>query len=82
MKRQFHAEDDVAAEYGLSPVSFAIYELIRQRAAGPGPGVNIGNDGDTHLPSFEDGARDVALTVEEVVDRHRDLVDWQANTDV
>ena len=47
VKRQFHAEDHNATEHGLSPVSFAIYELIRRPAAGLGPDHNIG---------FEEGA--------------------------
>ena len=47
VKRQFHAEDHNATEHGLSPVSFAIYELIRRPAARLGPDHNIG---------FEEGA--------------------------
>ena len=37
VKRQLHSEDDIAAEHGLSPVSFAIYELIRSGASGAEP---------------------------------------------
>ena len=38
LKRQLHTEEDVAAEHGLSPVSFAIFELIRTRDGDTAPG--------------------------------------------
>ena len=82
VKRQLLAGDGGAAEHGLSPGSFAIYELIRQRAGGPGHNRNRGNDGDTNLPTFEERATAVASAVEQIIDRHQGLVDWQANPEV
>ena len=82
VKRQLLAGDGGAAEHGLSPGSFAIYELIRQLAGGPGHNRNRGNDGDTNLPTFEESATAVASAVEQIIDRHQGLVDWQANPEV
>ena len=82
VKLQLCAEDDYATEHGLSPGSFAVYKLIRQRAAGPGPDRNRWNDGDTTMPAFEESARVVALAVEKIIDRHQALVDWQVNPEV
>ena len=38
VRHQFRAEEDIAAEHGLSPVSFAIFELIRSGDGDAAPG--------------------------------------------
>ena len=73
VKRQLHTEEDIAAGHGLSPVSFAIYELIR---AGP---YGTENGDDLRGPGFEQDVKDAALAVEEVIEQRGDLVEWQSN---
>jgi type I restriction enzyme R subunit len=73
VKRQLHAEDDIAAEHGLSPVSFAIYELIR---TGP---YGTENGDDLRGPGFEQDVKDAALAVEEIIEQRGELVEWQSN---
>ena len=71
LKRQIDTEEDIAAEHGLSQVSFAIYELIR-----PGKG-------DASLGSGpEQDLKDAALGLEEVINQHAGVVEWQTNPDV
>ena len=73
VKRQLHTEEEIAAGHGLSPVSFAIYKLIR---AGPS---GTENGDDLRGPGFEQGVKDAALAVEEVIEQRGELVEWQSN---
>ena len=71
LKRQLHTEEDVAAEHGLSPVSFAIFELIRTR------------DGDTAPGAWsEQDVKGAALALDGVIKQHTGVVEWQSNPDV
>ena len=71
VKRQLYTEEDIAAEHGLSPVSFAIFELIRTE------------DGDSSLePWPEQDLKDAALALEKDIAQHTGVVEWQSNPDV
>ena len=71
VKRQLHTEEDIAAEHGLSPVSFAIFELIRS------------GDGDAGSGAWaERDLKDAALALEGVIQQHAGVVEWQSNPDV
>ena len=71
LKRELHTEEDIAAEHGLSPVSFAIFELIRTR------------DGDAALGAWsEQDIKDAALALEVDIKQHTGVVEWQSNPDV
>ena len=71
VRRQFRAEEDIAAEHGLSPVSFAIFELIRS------------GDGDAGSGAWAERAlKDAVLALEGVIQQHAGVVEWQSNPDV
>ena len=71
VRRQFRAEEDIAAEHGLSPVSFAIFELIRSGDVDAAPGAWAEQD-----------LKDAALALEGVIKQHAGVVEWQSNPDV
>ncbi len=71
VRRQFRAEEDIAAEHGLSPVSFAIFELIRTGDGDAAPGAWAEQD-----------LKDAALALEGVIRQHASVVEWQSNPDV
>ena len=73
VRRQLHTEEEIAAGHGLSPVSFAIYELIRTGPSG------TENGDDLRGPGFEQDVKDAALAVEEVIEQRGELVEWQSN---
>ena len=79
VKRQLHAEDDIAAEHGLSPVSFAIYELIHRGASGAELNHSSGGGQPPGRTTFDEATKDAALAVEGAVERHKGVVDWQSN---
>lgn len=66
MVNQIRNESDIAAAEGLSPVSFAIYGLLA----------------DKEQAQFDDVMKNVALKVEEVIDGHRAVIEWQSNLEV
>ena len=71
VRRQFRAEEDIAAEHGLSTVSFAIFELIRT------------GDGDADTGAWaERDLKDAALALEGVIRQYASVVEWQSNPDV
>ena len=90
LRRQIQGESDIAAEHGLSPVSFAVYELL----AGPGAG---GSSSDSESPTAGNYVREsagayriapddeltaVARRVERVIRHHSVVIDWSSNLEV
>ena len=71
VRRQVRAEEDIAAEHGLSKVSFAIFELIRTGDGDAAPGAWAEQD-----------LKDAALALEGVIQQHAGVVEWQSNPDV
>ena len=75
------SEADIAAEHGLSPVAFAIYELLAGTAQEAG--VAVSHEGESPYPiGVDDGKKQTSRRVEELLSRHRSVVDWQSNLEV
>ena len=76
IKTTLETEVDIAAEYGLSRESFAIYELLQSRAS-----ETTDNDaGQQRI--IEPELKNLANSLEKAVNQHRAVVDWQFNSDV
>ena len=76
------SEADIAAEYGFTPVSFAIYELLAGKSEELGTGEADGEE--PYLYRFEpnESTKAAALALESVLDHHRSVIDWQSNLEV
>ena len=81
LNHQVKGEADIAAEHGLSPVSFAIYELIEGRSV-EAPATSAHEEGAPYRTTLDEETKRVARQVESVVVRHSGVVDWQSNEDV
>ena len=81
LNHQVKSEADIAAEHGLSPVSFAIYELIEGRPE-EAPATSVRKEGAPYRTTLDEETKRVARQVESVVVRHSGVVDWQSNEDV
>ena len=86
IKGQIETEEDIAAALGLSAVSFAIYELLRD---GPPSSVNgktaqrrVQDEKSGYHTDVDEDARDISRQVEGVIDLHKTVVDWHLNPDV
>ena len=82
LRHHAQSEADIAAEHGLSPVSFAIYELLDGRSDEPATDSAIGEEQTPYRAHFDEGIKRVARSVESVVNRHNAIVDWQSNLEV
>ena len=81
LHQEVRSEADIAAEHGLSPVSFAIYELLNERSQEVVSPSQLREE-QAHYRTIDEGTKGVALKVQAVVDRHYAIVDWQSNLEV
>ncbi len=82
LRHQVQSEADVAAVHGLSPVSFAIYELLDGRSENPVPDAAVREDQTPYRTHFDEETKRVAQKVESMVDGHKAVVDWQSNLEI
>ena len=81
LRHSIQSEANIAAEHGLTPVSFAIYELLAGRSAVPAAeGAREGSG--SYRERFDEEVKSVALKVEEALEGHKAVVDWQSNLEV
>ena len=86
LREQITREGAIAAEHGLTPVSFAVYGLLAGKgaeASGLTDGFPGAAEGVAPLDAeFDGGLKDVALDIEGVIHEHRSIIDWRENLDV
>ena len=82
VRHQIQSEAEIAAEHGLSPVSFAIYELLEARPGQVAPEPAVSEPETLYRTEFDEGTKDIALGVEAVINQHNVVVDWQTNLEV
>ncbi len=78
LKAQLDAEEDIAAQMGLSSESFAIYEIIGQGGTSM---ISEGDRSDYHVRMDEE-QKEVTEKVVSALSQHRTVVDWQTNVEV
>ena len=78
IKAQLDSEEDIAAEMGLSPESFAIYEIIGQDGTSM---ISEGGRADYHV-RMDEAQKEATEKVETALAQHRAVVDWQSNLEV
>ena len=86
LREQVTREAAIAAEHGLTPVSFAVYGLLAGRGAAAGED-EVGNrgladDGAGYETEFDGRLTIVAREIEAVIDEHRSIIDWRENLEV
>ena len=82
IRHLIRSEADIAAAHGLSPVSFAIYELLDGRSEEQVPETAFRKEQAPYRVSFDEETKEVSRKVESVVNRHNSIVDWQSNLEV
>ena len=82
IRHRIQSEADIAAEHGLSPVSFAIYELLDERPEEAEATRRVQEGQLPYRTELDEGVKGVALSIESAVDRHSGGVDWQSNEEV
>ena len=83
VRGRMRSEADIAAEFGLSPTSFAIYALLeRGPESEDTPPGRVAEEQGVYRLRIDEGARSVALKIESVVAQRSKVVDWHVNEDV
>jgi type I restriction enzyme R subunit len=89
LRGELRREDAIAEAQGLTPVSFAVYGLLAEDrdsedGAAPvdGGARRMSEDAAGYAATFDEDLKIVARQVDEVVQRHRSIVDWHLNHDV
>ena len=75
-------EADIAAEHGLTPVSFAIYELLDERPDETDSSTRIGDTRGEYRTQLDEETKSIALKVEKAIASHTTIIDWQVNDEV
>ena len=78
LKTQLDAEENIAAQMGLSAEAFAIYEIIDEA------GTRMISEGEraTYHVRMDEAQKEATQQVETAVAQHRAVVDWQSNQEV
>ncbi len=86
LRERVTREEAIAAEHGLTPVSFAVYGLLTNVNAGGGGTASaapaFAEDLAPYDAEFDGGLKDVASDIEAVIQEHRAIIDWRENLDV
>ena len=83
LRKQVRSEANFAAKHGLTPVSFAIYEMLESIESGEAAAAGVIREEQApYRTHFDADLKSVALDVEEQLSKHLDIVDWQTNDDV
>ena len=73
---------DIAAQHGMTTVSYAIYQLLDEFPAGQTLKSRVGEEQREYRTEIDEEAKRVSQEVERVIAQHRDVIDWQSNLDV
>ena len=82
LREDARSEADIAAEHGLSPVSFAIYELLDERPQETDSPSWVREEQAPYRRTIDDETKSIALKVEAIVGRHNAVIDWRSNLEV
>ena len=81
MHDQIGTEEDIAAQLGLSPDGFVLYELIGDATTSSAGKISDGPRGEYRVRSDE-ARKEAAESVEKALVPHSAVVNWQSNADV
>jgi len=80
------SEAQIAAEHGLTEVSFALYEILEKNAQNGAVGDSderlIKEQGQPYRTRLDEGLKGAALKLESILKRHKAIVDWHLKEDV
>ena len=82
LRHQVQSMADVAARYGMTTVSFAIYQLLENFTVGESSKVAVAEGQREYRTGLDEEIKRVSEDVEKVISRHQDVIDWQSNLDV
>ncbi len=82
LRQEARSEAEIAQEHGLTPTSFAIYELLEGKSQGSSEDNGLREEQASYRTSFDESTKRTAIKVAEVIESHMKVVDWQSNQEV
>ena len=73
---------DIAARFGMTTVSFAIYQLLEDFPVEQALKAAVGEEQTGYRTEIDQGTKKISEKVERVISQHKDVIDWQSNLDV
>ena len=73
---------DIAAQHGMTTVSYAIYQLLDEYPVKGGSGSSIDEGQRGYRTEVDEETKRISEKVEKVIVHHKDVIDWQTNLDV
>ena len=83
LRSQVRSEAEVAAEHGLTPVSYAVYGLLaaEEESGTDGTVTAVESEG-VYLTKLDSDLTSAAREVAGAIERHSDVIDWTSNLEV
>ena len=83
LRAELNREEAIAKEHGLTPISFAIYGILDGETADDvsAPG-GVKEAAQTYRTGLGEGLKDVARSIDTILQGHRSIIDWRENLDV
>ncbi len=82
LRHQVQSMAEVAARYGMTPVSFAIYQLLDNSPVGETPKSVVAERQSGYRTELDKETKKVSEEVERIIAQHQDVIDWHSNLDV
>ena len=82
LRHEVRSMADIAAQHGLSPVSFAIYQLLDEFPSKRPLKSGVGEEQRSYRTEIDEETKRVSQEVEKVIAQHNDVIDWRSNLDV
>ena len=73
---------DIAARFGMTTVSFAIYQLLEDFPVEQSLESTVEEGQSGYRTEIDEGTKKISEKVENVIAHHKDVIDWQTNLDV
>ena len=85
LRSEIRREEAIAAEHGLTPVSFAVYGLLAASAsngAGAGEPVRVSERSPEYRSEPDGPLKEAAHDIDAIIEQHSSIIDWWENLDV
>ena len=83
LRAELNREEAIAQEHGLTPISFAIYGILDGETADDVSALRgIREEAQTYRTGLDERLKEVARSIDTILQGHRSIIDWRENLDV
>ncbi len=82
MRHDVQRMADIAAQHGMTTVSYAIYQLLDEFPVGEVSKSTAAEGQRGYRTELDEGTKRISEEVDRVISQHKDVIDWESNLDV